>query len=117
MTACVAALSGFSCFVVFWRLDGPTSVLTSRAFGGPGISFFGENQDWGDHFTFDNFGVALVTLFRCATADSWETRMYASRSYSKWSPLYYLAFMVFCSMVMLNLFIAVILVRAAAWRS
>jgi hypothetical protein len=56
----------------------------------------------------------MVTLFRCATADSWETRMYFARVDEPLAPLFFLAFMVFCSMVMLNLFIAVILVRVSA---
>ena len=75
------------------------------------MSFFGTDPDFGDHFTFENFGLSMVTLFRCATADSWETRLYASRSTHPWAPVYYVLFMVFCSMVMTNLFIAVILVR------
>ena len=74
------------------------------------MSFFGSIDYWDDHFTFKSFGASMMTLFRCATADSWETRMYFSRQLSSLAPLYYLAFMVFCSMVMLNLFIAVILV-------
>ncbi len=76
-----------------------------------GINFYGGIETFDDHFTFRSFGRAMMTLFRCATADSWETRLYFTRDFTSWAPLYYITFMILCSMVLLNLFIAVILVR------
>ena len=53
----------------------------------------------------------MVTLWRCATGDNWEDMFFAARvRHDKVAPVFFLSFMVFCSMVMVNLFIAVILV-------
>jgi hypothetical protein len=66
-----------------------------------------------DHrYNFATFGKAMISLWRCATGDGWEDLFFATRvRHSKIAPMYFLSFMVFCSMVMVNLFIAVILVR------
>ncbi len=63
------------------------------------------------HHNFATFGKAMVTLWRCATGDNWEDMFFAARvRHDKVAPVFFLSFMVFCSMVMVNLFIAVILV-------
>lgn len=65
------------------------------------------------HHNFSTFGKAMITLWRCATADNWEDMFFAARvRHPKVAIVYFLSFMVFCSMVMVNLFIAVILVGA-----
>ena len=77
------------------------------------MSFCGGQDNFDSpHSTFRTFGAALVTLTRCATVDSWENVLYAARAHSPYAPVYFLSFMVFGSMVMVNLFIAVVLVSA-----
>jgi voltage-gated sodium channel len=53
----------------------------------------------------------MLTLFRIITGDAWEVVMYGCRAEVPGAPAYFLAFVVIANMVMLNLFIAVILVR------
>ena len=75
------------------------------------MSLFGGQDNFDSpHSTFRTFGAALVTLTRCATVDSWENVLYAARAHSPYAPVYFLSFMVFGSMVMVNLFIAAVLV-------
>jgi hypothetical protein len=63
------------------------------------------------HVNFHTFPLALMNLWRVATGDAWEEIMYACRVEERVAPVYFFAFLVLGSMVMVNLFVAVILVR------
>jgi hypothetical protein len=64
------------------------------------------------HHHFGTFGKAMISLWRCATADNWEDLFFAARHHHPIAAVaYFLSFMVLCAMVMVNLFIAVVLVR------
>jgi hypothetical protein len=72
---------------------------------------------------FEDFGSALMTLFRVATMDSWEVALQGSmvteeddfcvpsagNCGSPFAPVFYVAFLVLGSFVMINLYIAIIL--------
>ena len=77
----------------------------------PGMNFFADMDGFDSHSDFSSFGVSLVTLTRLATADSWENVMNAARAVTPYATIYFIAFMVIGSMVMVNLFMAVVLVR------
>ena len=74
------------------------------------MNFFGDYTNLDPHSNFRSFGVALVTLTRLATADSWENVMNGSRANNDYATVYYIAFMVVGCMVMVNLFMAVVVV-------
>jgi hypothetical protein len=79
------------------------------------MNFFGNVQGFDPHSSFASFGVSLVTLTRLATADSWENVMNAARASTPYAPIFFIAFMVMGSMVMVNLFMAVVLVRVCLY--
>ena len=78
-----------------------------------GTAFFGSEPFTDDgfsaHANFRNFANSMLTLWRLATGDSWQVVMHASMRVSTFAALYYLFFMLFGGLVMVNLFIAVIL--------
>jgi hypothetical protein len=78
-----------------------------------GVSLFGTipASEMPRHANFVNFLMAMLTLWRAASGDAWEEMMYSCREKTQIAPLYFFAFLVIGSMVMVNLFIAVILVR------
>jgi len=92
-----------------------------------GVFLFGRVA-WSDgglsqHANFSTFPAAIITLWRMATGDAWEeiqwgcqiqeSSGYCSNSDGncgyEWAPIYTISFMIFVSLVMVNLFIAVIL--------
>ena len=80
-----------------------------------GMSFFGSYTDFDPHTNFTTFPLTLVTIMRVITQDSWETVLFTARSHSDYAPLYFIAVMVMVGMVMVNLFMAVVVVRTDAW--
>jgi len=63
-----------------------------------------------DHCNFDRFFITLVTLFRCATGESWNGLMHdAQKENSALSIFFFVFFQLVASYVMLNLFVAIIL--------
>ena len=75
------------------------------------MNFFGTYSGMGPHSNFENFGNAVITLVRIITQDGWEEVMFVCRSYSDISVAYFLSFVVVGSMIMTNLFMAVVVVR------
>eukprot|EP01017_Pseudomicrothorax_dubius_P004172 TRINITY_DN10775_c0_g1_i2.p1 TRINITY_DN10775_c0_g1~~TRINITY_DN10775_c0_g1_i2.p1 ORF type:complete len:482 (-),score=116.00 TRINITY_DN10775_c0_g1_i2:37-1422(-) len=62
-----------------------------------------------DEYTnFQSFGVAMITLFRCATGENWPFFMYDAQRQSDVAPLFFIAQQVICSFVMLNLFVLIV---------
>ena len=78
------------------------------------MSFFGGYTDFDPHTNFSTFPLTLVTIMRVITQDSWETVLFIARSHSAYAPIYFIAVMVMVGMVMVNLFMAVIVVRTSA---
>ena len=64
-----------------------------------------------DYSNFDNFGMAMVTLFRCSTGENWYQIMQAFYSTQgvALSNAYFMSFITISTFVMFNLFIMVIL--------
>ena len=69
---------------------------------------------------FSNFGVAMLTLFRCSTGENWNLIMFDMMQGSRknnnylfvlkaFSPLFFITFETICAFVMLNLFILIII--------
>merc|ERR1712054_672716 len=90
-----------------------------------------ETECVGLHANFDSFSMALLTLFRCATGESWNCLMhdYAFVTpYADWQKdhntkitmglavpcLYFISFTLIVSFVFLNMFVAVILLNFEA---
>jgi hypothetical protein len=64
------------------------------------------------HANFKNFLFAFLTLFRITTGDAWEELLYSCRKHESAAPVYFISFVIIGNMIMVNLFIAVILVSA-----
>eukprot|EP00347_Sterkiella_histriomuscorum_P004762 403359206 len=72
-----------------------------------------------DYMNFQNFGVAMLMLFRISTGEDWNYVMYdtmdqkncklKSDCVSSFAPVYFISFVLICTYVMLNLFVLVIL--------
>ena len=79
-----------------------------------GVYLFGGINNVGeiDEYTnFDNFGMAMITLFRCSTGENWYAIMqtfYSSQGIIL-SNAYFMSFITISTFVMFNLFIMVIL--------
>ena len=80
-----------------------------------GVNLFGSLQH-GDAITgsfganFENFPSAFMTLFRCATGESWNALMHEARAEVPYiAEFYFISFVVLGSFVLLNLLIAIIL--------
>ena len=76
------------------------------------MSFFGGYTDFDPHTNFSTFPLTLVTIMRVITQDSWETVLFIARSHSAYAPIYFISVMVMVGMVMVNLFMAVVVVRS-----
>jgi Ca2+-binding EF-hand superfamily protein len=80
-----------------------------------GMNLFGQHSSKDDEFinehaNFANVGTGMITLFRCSTGESWNGLMHDLQAEQPFmARLFFVTFMVFASMMMLNLFIAVIL--------
>ena len=86
-----------------------------------GIALFGETE-YGDHYNrhanFRNFGMSLLTLFRCSTGEDWQDIMYdiiakrpdgaVSLIWSLQAHIYFVVFEFFSSFIVLNLFVMII---------
>jgi len=57
----------------------------------------------------DNFLIAMLTLFRVFTFEDWTDVMYETMEVYPWSWLYFVSFIVIAAFVFFNLFIAVII--------
>ena len=76
-----------------------------------GMSFYGTYTDFDPHTNFSTFLLSLVTIMRIITQDSWETVLFVARGHTPYAPLYFISVMVMVGMVMVNLFMAVVVVR------
>jgi hypothetical protein len=80
-----------------------------------GVSAFGlvsKGNFLTDQANFDHFGIAMLTLFRCATGESWNGIMrdiMNNDGGTKAAWVYFVSFMIIIFFVLVNLFIAVIL--------
>jgi hypothetical protein len=84
-----------------------------------GMHMFGRLNSTGDffnsHANFKNVGIGMLTLFRCATGESWNGIMYdimdrsSSTTNSALAMFYFTIFQILGSMMMLNLIVAVVL--------
>mgnify|MGYP006099554907 FL=1 len=84
-----------------------------------GMHMFGKLTTDGDffdiHANFHNVGIGMLTLFRCATGESWNGIMYdimdrsANSASVFFAMAYFTVFQVLGSMMMLNLIVAVVL--------
>ena len=63
-------------------------------------------NDW---CNFDTFVISIVTLFRCATGESWNGLMHDAMDHSSLAVGFFVGFQMVASYVLLNLFIAIIL--------
>ena len=77
------------------------------------MNFFGEYNDFDPHSSFKEFGVTILTLMRVITQDSWETVLFIARGHSVYAPVYFVSVMVLVGFVMVNLFMAVVVVRSS----
>jgi len=57
----------------------------------------------------DNFLVAMLTLFRIFTFEDWTDVMYETMEVHPWSWIYYISFIIIAAFVFFNLFVAVII--------
>ena len=77
-----------------------------------GMGIFG-GMEKGDFIwtwcNFDTFFMSLVTLFRCATGESWNGLMHDAMKHSSLAVFYFAFFQLIASYVLLNLFVAIIL--------
>jgi hypothetical protein len=98
-------IANFSClialFVFFY------SVLGLHLFGG---TFIDTEEDPRSHF--DNFGWSVVTVFQILTGENWNTVMYdAMNNNGSMSFLYFVSLTVIGGYILLNLFLAVLLLK------
>ncbi|WLD58561.1 ion transporter [Salinispirillum sp. LH 10-3-1] len=62
-----------------------------------------------DEFLWGNISVAMLTLFRVATFESWTSVMYGTMELYGWSWIYYLTFIFLTAFVFLNMMIGIVL--------
>ncbi|GMH69806.1 hypothetical protein TrST_g4693 [Triparma strigata] len=91
---------------------GMVLMLIFFIFAVAGMNIFG-GVPKGDFITtwcnFDTFIISVVTLFRCATGESWNGLMHDTMVDSALSVGYFVLFQLVASYVLLNLFVAIIL--------
>ena len=78
-------------------------------------------QTWGTYdMNFDNFGIAMVTLFEISTFEGWPWHMYFFINGTKVGPmkhsdqyfgLFYMSFIMVGSVISVNLFVAIICIN------
>uniref|UniRef100_A0A7N8XCZ2 Voltage-dependent T-type calcium channel subunit alpha n=1 Tax=Mastacembelus armatus TaxID=205130 RepID=A0A7N8XCZ2_9TELE len=82
-----------------------------------GVELFGElvcNEDYpcegmSRHATFENFGMAFLTLFQVSTGDNWNGIMKVQKSHSFISPMYFVSFVLTAQFVLINVVVAVLM--------
>lgn len=62
-----------------------------------------------DEFLWGNIALAMLTLFRVATFESWTSIMYGTMELYPWSWIYYLTFIFLTAFVFLNMMIGIVL--------
>lgn len=62
-----------------------------------------------DEFLWGNISIAMLTLFRIATFESWTSIMYGTMAEYGWSWIYYLTFIFLTAFVFLNMMIGIVL--------
>ena len=67
-----------------------------------------EGRIFNQFTSFSKFGVAMITLFRCATGEDWHLIMQDMSVQSPFAKVYFLSFITITPFVMLNLFILVL---------
>ena len=78
-----------------------------------GVSLFSDTPSG----LWDNFSVALLTLFRVFTLEDWTDVMYETMDVvSPWSWVYFVSFLVIAAFVFFNLFIAVLVEEIGNYR-
>ena len=65
----------------------------------------------------DNFSIAILTLFRVFTLEDWTDVMYETMEViSPWSWVYFVSFLIIAAFVFFNLFVAVLVEEISAYR-
>ncbi len=78
-----------------------------------GVSLFNDTPSG----LWDNFSIAMLTLFRVFTLEDWTDVMYETMEVvSPWSWLYFVSFLVIAAFVFFNLFVAVLVEEISAYR-
>lgn len=68
-----------------------------------------------EHAKFENFYYSMITLFRCATGESWNGLLHdCMKEQQAISVIFFVSFNVVATLVFLNIFIAVILENFAS---
>ena len=84
-----------------------------------------------DHANFEDFGHAMLVLWRVTTGDMWEYVMFGTmidednsdcskrdgNCGSEWSPVYFVSFVTLCGLIMINLFVAIVIENFSATMS
>lgn len=60
-------------------------------------------------FYWDNISIAVLTLFRISTFESWTSIMYETMEVYPWSWVYYVSFIFFSAFIFLNMMIGIVL--------
>lgn len=60
-------------------------------------------------FYWDNIAIAVLTLFRIATFESWTSIMYETMEVYSWSWIYYVSFIFLSAFIFLNMMIGIVL--------
>ncbi|RAJ96978.1 ion transporter [Aliidiomarina maris] len=60
-------------------------------------------------FYWDNISIAVLTLFRISTFESWTAIMYETMEVYPWSWVYYVSFIFFSAFIFLNMMIGIVL--------
>lgn len=60
-------------------------------------------------FYWDNISIAVLTLFRIATFESWTAIMYETMEVYSWSWIYYVSFIFLSAFIFLNMMIGIVL--------
>ena len=89
------------------------AVLGMNLFGFKSDEFSEVDTEFLDgHANFNDIGVAMLTLFRCSTGESWNMIMHDTiqlKGAPIIAPAFFVTFTLLCFFMMVNLFIAVIL--------
>jgi hypothetical protein len=93
---------------------GSLLLLIFFVFSVMGMNFFGDVPMDGVWLTkynnFEHFGTSMLLLFRCMTGENWNSIMFYLYHQGKYVAIpYFILFLVSCTYIMINLFIAVII--------
>jgi hypothetical protein len=104
-------LTLFYSLPTLWNI-GSLLLLMFFVFAVAGVSVLGSvprGEFITDRANFENFGIAVLTLFRMATGESWNGLMHEATDHIPFAWVYFVLFVFIVFFVLINLFIAVIL--------